>query len=320
MKLRPDAKAAKAATKANKSGAARATRAVTRAARPVARLVISMVTRAIGPRLGALEAAHGETWSDVQKLKADSTAMLDGLRATQEYAAEQVRRLDRIEGRVELVRRELLFELRYGGRSQGIGVSSASSDEHPAVVVGPKVLNEAKLRSFGDDIRLNLGAGHLPADGYLNVDARELPGIDIVADIRALPFGPGEVSTLFCAHLLEHFPVEEVRRSLLPYWRSILKPEGSLVVVVPDSESMLDAYAKGEFSFSDLREVTFGGQEYDGDFHFNMYSRDSLIALLTEAGFDDVAITVSGRANGLCREMEAVGRRREDPLRGDPGR
>ena len=24
-------------------------------------------------------------------------------------------------------------------------------------------------------------------------------------------------------------------------------------------------------SFSDFREVTFGGQEYDGDFHFNMF-------------------------------------------------
>jgi SAM-dependent methyltransferase len=249
--------------------------AVKKAARPITELLTNVVTRAVEPGLTALEA------------------------------------------RIEFVRRELLFELRYGARFRGIGATGAPTDGGSPPVGGPleaKVLDEAKLRSFGDDIRLNLGAGHIPVDGYLNVDARQLPGIDIVADIRALPFGPGQVSTMFCAHLLEHFPVEEVRRSLLPYWHSILKPGGRLIVVVPDAEAMLDAYSQGQMSFSDLREVTFGAQEYDGDFHFNMYSKGSLAALLSEAGFSDVAITVSDRRNGLCREMQAEGRRAAEGL------
>ncbi|MDQ6614457.1 MAG: hypothetical protein M3083_06860 [Actinomycetota bacterium] len=341
--------------------------AVKKLARPAAALVTKIVTRAVGPRLSALEHAHGDTWLEVQTLKAYDPlpvvearleprlaalelahgtarsevqqfkdyvpAVLDAVsdqhaitrtavraeRQLTQQMAEQAARLGEIERRAEFVRRELLFELRYGGASRGIGISPPSGGDRAAgvaVAVEAKVLNEAKLRSFGDDIRLNLGAGHIPVDGYLNVDARELDGIDIVADVRSLPFGPGEVSTLWCAHLLEHFPVEEVRRSLLPYWLSILKPGGRFVAVVPDSEAMLDGYGTGEISFDDLREVTFGSQEYDGDFHFNMYSKTSLTALLEEAGFVDVAITVSARRNGLCYEMQTEGRRPDATLAG----
>ena len=93
-----------------------------------------------------------------------------------------------------------------------------------------------------------------------------------------------------------------------PRGRSLLGPDGRFIAVVPDSEAMLAGYANGEISFAELREVTFGGQEYDGDFHFNMYSQDSLKALLTEVGFVDATITASARRNGLCYEMQVEAR------------
>jgi predicted SAM-dependent methyltransferase len=291
--------------------------AVKKVARPAAQLVRRVVTRVVDPRLSALE-------SEVQKLKDYVPAVLDAVstqhavtrvarreeRQLWRLADEQAQRLAEAEQRTEFVRRELLFELRYGdgsqgGGSQGVGIS-ASASASPAVE--PKVLNEEKLRASAGDIRLNLGAGHVPVEGYLNVDARALDGIDIVADIQALPFGPAEVSVIFCAHLLEHFPLEQARRALLPYWQSLLQPGGRFVAVVPDSEAMLEGYAHGEISFAELREVTFGGQEYDGDFHFNMYSKESLVALLTEVGFVDAAITASARRNGLCYEMQVEAR------------
>jgi hypothetical protein len=67
----------------------------------------------------------------------------------------------------------------------------------------------------------------------------------------------------------------------------------------------------GEMSFGDLRDVTFGGQDYGGDFHFTMFSRDHIKGLLTELGFGDLAFTVLGRKNGQCRELEIVGVRHE---------
>ncbi len=293
--------------------------AVKKVARPAAQLVTVVVNRAIGARLSALEQAHGDTRSDVEKLKAYVPAVLDAVsiqhaatraarraeRQLWQVVEEQTRKLGEVERRTEFVRRELLFEMRYRGGGDG-------PVEGVAVAREPKVLNEEKLRSFAGDIRLNLGAGHVPVEGYLNVDARALDGIDIVADIAALPFGPGEVSVIFCAHLLEHFPLEQARRALLPYWQSLLQPGGRVIAVVPDSEAMLEGYSQGEISFAELREVTFGGQEYDGDFHFNMYSKESLTALLVASGFVDAAVTASARRNGLCYEMQVEARRGDD--------
>ena len=114
------------------------------------------------------------------------------------------------------------------------------------------------------------------------------------------------MSEIYSAHLLEHFPEEELSRELLPYWYSLLRPGGRFAAVVPDTETMLTELAAGRMSFSDFREVTFGGQEYDGDFHFNMFSRASICRVLEKAGFVGAHVEAAGRRNGLCYEMGVV--------------
>ena len=170
--------------------------------------------------------------------------------------------------RVETVRAEMLHELRYGRPA----VDEAS--------VEVEVVNADALNPSADGLRLNLGCGHLPLDGYVNVDMRELPGVDVVAPIDALPVEAGSVAEIFSAHFLEHFPHEQLRRSLLPYWRSVLRPGGTFRAVVPDVDSMIDQYKGGEISFENLRQVAYGGQEYEGDFHFTAFTPDSLRDLL----------------------------------------
>jgi predicted SAM-dependent methyltransferase len=156
---------------------------------------------------------------------------------------------------------------------------------------------------------LNLGSGHIALDGYINVDRRELPGVDVVAEADELPFKHGEVDEIFSAHMLEHFPQEQIRRDLLPYWFNLLKDGGIFRAIVPDSDGMIKAYVSGEYPYERIREVTFGSQDYDGDFHYNMFSADSLSALLKEAGFSDVEILAANRENGGCKEFEIIARR-----------
>jgi predicted SAM-dependent methyltransferase len=205
----------------------------------------------------------------------------------------------RVEERLGLTRNEMLFEMRYG--TSGGGTSS----EIPAAVI----LNDDKLRQARDNIKLNIGAGDKPMKGYLNVDRRELPGIDITADVKALPFEKSEVAEIRAEHLLEHFPVEEVRRAVLPHWVSLLRDGGRLVVTVPDAEAMLDDYHAKTMSFEDLRQVTFGAQDYEGDFHYTMFSVDELSALLKEVGLSEVTVKARAQKNGLCREMTVEGMR-----------
>ena len=143
-------------------------------------------------------------------------------------------------------------------------------------------MNPAALE--GDELRVNIGAGHVPMDGYVNVDMRELPGIDVVATVDDLPFEPGTVDEIFSSHTLEHFPQELLRRQLLPYWASLLKPGGTSCTIAPDLEAMTADFANGETPFEDLREVVYGGQEYEGDAHFTGFTPESFANLLRRGG------------------------------------
>ncbi|WP_152554382.1 hypothetical protein [Burkholderia sp. A1] len=206
-------------------------------------------------------------------------------------------------GRVEFVRREVMFEMRYG--------ASSPVEHDDTLEVKAEVISKEKLAAAAGkgELRLNLGCGHIALDGYLNVDRRALPGVDVVSEVDELPFKSGELSEIFSAHLLEHFPQEQMTRELLPYWLDLLKPGGEFHAVVPDAQAMMRNYVDGHYPYAYLREVTFGGQDYDGDFHFNMFTPESMSATLKEAGFVDISLIEAGRRNGNCYEFEIVAKR-----------
>ena len=210
--------------------------------------------------------------------------------------AAQTARVEQLNRRLEFIRKEILFELRHSSRAGEPGGAIESS-----------LLNPAKLEQMAGLVRLNLGAGHVSRPEYLNVDTRALDGIDLVADVRSLPFEGDSVAEIYSSHVLEHFPVEELGKVLLPYWVSLLRPGGEFVAVVPDMETMITEYVAGRMEFEELREVIYGSQEYDGNFHFNGFSQASIRTLFEDAGLTEVEVRASGRRNGLCYEMEIAG-------------
>ena len=213
---------------------------------------------------------------------------------------------DKVKDRLEFLRCEILFEVQ-SKITAGPGITAA-----PRVQL--RTLDDEKLLSLKEaGLRLNLGSGHKPLEGYLNVDARELPGVDMVAEASDLLFEPGSVEEIFSAHFLEHFPMEILRRRALPHWFTLLKPGGIFSAVVPDAEAMIRAYVADSksLSFDDLREVLYGEQEYEGNFHYTMFSQPQLESLLTEQGFVDITWVAVGRRNGKCLEMEIKAVKRE---------
>ncbi len=166
----------------------------------------------------------------------------------------------------------------------------------------------ARIAALGG-IKLNLGCGERPLPAYVNVDARPMTDVDIVADVRRLPFESGTVDEIASSHLVEHFRQAQLLLAILPYWKSLLKPGGTLRITCPNWRAMLDRLASGKMSYPDFRLVTFGGQDYEGDDHFSMYTPDSLTELLKQAGFTDVRVVTPERMNGLCPEMELTARK-----------
>lgn len=200
--------------------------------------------------------------------------------------------------RIEFVRREILYEMSHGSEFSRTQAETRTT----------RILDEEKVARFREQgaLRLNLGCGHIALDGYINVDMRELPNVDVAAAVDALPFEEGTVDEVFSAHLIEHFPQEELRRKLLPYWYACLKPGGRFGAVTPDAAAMIAAAGAGTYGFEDFREVLFGTQDYEGDYHFNLLTPDSMTTLLQEAGFVDVEVPVAGRRNGKCFEFEIM--------------
>jgi hypothetical protein len=205
--------------------------------------------------------------------------------------------------RVEFVRRELLFELRYGAGDK-------APPYMPHREVRSRILVPAKVegaRASGA-LRLNIGCGHVPEPDFINVDMRELPNVDVLAEATALPFDTGSVDEIYSAHLVEHFPQEELRCRLLLHWRDLLKPGGRLRAITLDGEAMLAGVAQGLFSFENFREVLFGSQDHKGDFPYNLLTPDGFRRIVEEAGFVDIGIPVRGRRNGRCFEFELTAR------------
>jgi predicted SAM-dependent methyltransferase len=127
--------------------------------------------------------------------------------------------------------------------------------------------------------------------------------VDIIAEAISLPFEIGEVKEIVSAHLVEHFSAQLLERTILPYWHELLEPGGNLTTIAPDGAAMLEAFNKGRMTFEDFREVLFGAQEYEGDYHFNLLTPKTMHDVLRRIGFVDVETVYEGRPNGKCLEF-----------------
>lgn len=100
-------------------------------------------------------------------------------------------------------------------------------------------------------LRLNLGSGNRPLAGFVNVDARELPTVDVVADVRALPFPDGSAAEIEASSLLEHFQdpyavLDEIHR--------VLAPDGTARFRVPSLWSQAGQLDPDHVFLADLKQ------------------------------------------------------------------
>lgn len=80
-------------------------------------------------------------------------------------------------------------------------------------------------------MKLNLGSGARPMDGWVNVDVRQLPGVDVLADLDDIwPWDDGSIEAILAADVYEHllYPVEFMTES-----HRVLRPGGLLTVICP---------------------------------------------------------------------------------------
>ena len=154
------------------------------------------------------------------------------------------------------------------------------------------------------EIWLEIGSG--PQKGRNGWITFDLPGTDLAggADLlgdlnQPLPFESGEVSRIYCSHVLEHFGIRQLKK-LLAECHRVLRPGGVMSVAVPNARIYLDGYhAPQKFdrqrflqfepavtNFGRIDIVNFMAY-MDGD-HRYMFDEENLLAVLRSAGFSHV--------------------------------
>jgi predicted SAM-dependent methyltransferase len=169
--------------------------------------------------------------------------------------------------------------------------------------------------------RLNWGCGAHVAEGWINSDVKQEPGVDLVADIRrGLPLADESVHYAVSVHALPELPYPELVPTLEEL-RRVLKPGGALRLVLPDLDRAIEAYQGGEESYFKVpaEEVSsVGGRMIVHTLWFgfsrSLFTLDFAEELLAKAGFEDVRASECGRTAGPFGRIVELDNRAEESI------
>ena len=135
---------------------------------------------------------------------------------------------------------------------------------------------------------LHLGCGHVDLPGWVNIDARSLSHVHLVTkDLTLAEFSDNSISAIYLCHVLEHFPFK-MTRILLDVFSRKLRPGGVLYLAVPDFSKIAQTYMSHK-DISSIMLALMGGQDYEYNFHYAVFDRESLSKQLLTSGFSSIA-------------------------------
>lgn len=126
-------------------------------------------------------------------------------------------------------------------------------------------------------MKLNLGAGNQPIDGYINLDGANGDSI--------YPLNYQNVDEIRASHVLEHFGIVE-SIDVLKNWIDCLKVGGVLKIAVPDFEELVRRWKRGVDI--DIEAILMGGQTDERDYHKSIWTLPKLRHIMTEFGLTDI--------------------------------
>ena len=128
-------------------------------------------------------------------------------------------------------------------------------------------------------IRLNLGAGDVPLEGYTPIDRK------LGEEVYPLAYPDSSVEDIRASHILEHFGHNEVS-GVVNHWVEKLKPGGRLRIAVPDFKWICERYQAGVPI--PLQGYLMGGQVDENDLHKCAFDHESLFQIMANAGLERI--------------------------------
>ena len=117
--------------------------------------------------------------------------------------------------------------------------------------------------------KLNLGCGKDIRSDYINLDCVALPGVDIVGDISQvpLPFEDNTFDEILCQSILEHVDYIAVLQEIY----RILKPGGSVKIIVPHFTSKYAYTDPTHCHFFSIQTLLFFVADHPNDYYFSFH-------------------------------------------------
>jgi predicted SAM-dependent methyltransferase len=139
------------------------------------------------------------------------------------------------------------------------------------------------------EIHVHFGCGRINDKRFTNVDAIPFPHVHLVTQSPLLRgFRRNSIDSLYGCHVFEHFAYAE-QGKILGRWIAILKPGGLLRLSVPDFDKLCDRFDSAGRAVESIQTELMGAQNYPGNFHYAIFNREHLAAVLRKAGFVGVA-------------------------------
>lgn len=140
-------------------------------------------------------------------------------------------------------------------------------------------------------MKINLGCGEDIKEGYINIDIRNLPGVDVVADVRKLPFSKGSIDEIIALDIYEHISHNESQRMLV-HWVSILKEGGLLFIKGPCINRMIQYFITENLDNNNTNldniemyiSAIFGYQDHSENVHRTIIHPELMYYYLRQAG------------------------------------
>ena len=168
-------------------------------------------------------------------------------------------------------------------------------------------------------LKLNLGCGGRLLEDYVNIDSvgfgdKDSGRFTTQMDVRSLEYSDDTVDEILAEFVLEHIPYFEVAETIWEWWR-VLKPGGTLKIMVPDFDIICREWLDGNLSYHMLHCQLFNSPIINPKKitpHYNAFNKTFLRELLEQEGFEiesmentgtDVTVTAIKKSEkeGVCR-------------------
>jgi len=164
-------------------------------------------------------------------------------------------------------------------------------------------------------MKLNLGCGRDVKEDYVNVDFNPRANVmPVNLSVLPWPWSDDSAEEILMLDILEHFSYRMTDKILTECWR-VLKPQGKLIVQVPDFEECAKAVLRvlpfdcnkcekqityypankenecphcgreRYLSDEDALNRLYGGQDYEGNWHHTAFTKDRMHRYLARNGF-----------------------------------